>query len=491
MTDTQKPAWPKAAVAIVVGLALIAGGVGIGFLLAQRPSMEAAGPTETGKQVLYWYDPMVPDQHFDKPGKSPFMDMQLVPRYAGEPEVKPGVRIDPGVVQNLGVRLATVEKAPVKNSIAASGVIAFNKRDVAVVQAKQGGFVERSHRRAVGDIVQAGDALVDLRAPEWTGALAEYLALSKGSDATLADAAGRRLAMLGVPADAIRNAEANGAAPSTFTIRAPITGALTSLDAREGMAVEPGATIASINGMSPVWLVASVPQGSAGRLKAGGQATAIIPAYPGETFSGKIESVLPSANSASRAVEVRVALPNPGGRLRPGMTGEVSLVDDEPRQALFVPSEAVIRTGRRTLVIAVLEDGRFAPTEVEVAPASGNHTEIVSGLTEGQRIVASGQFLIDSEASLSGVIARLEASSPAAQGEPYAASGRVTAIDSKGVTIAHTPVERLNWPAMTMQFAWGPGGPKTLTVGDEVDFTFKKGSAGYVIETIEPVRGGR
>ncbi|MDP3736323.1 MAG: efflux RND transporter periplasmic adaptor subunit [Hyphomonadaceae bacterium] len=482
----------RVAIASVVGLSLVAAGVGIGFWLAQRPSMDMAGQTTAdGGRVLYWYDPMVPDQHFDQPGKSPFMDMQLVPRYAGEPEAAPGVRIDPGVAQNLGVRFAVAVKEPVKASITASGVIAFNERDVAIVQAKQGGFVERSHRRAIGDIVRAGDALVDLRVPEWTGALAEYLALSKGADAALAAAARKRLAMLGVPADATREAEASAVAPSVFIIRAPITGALTSLDVREGMTVEPGAAIASINGLSPVWLMVSAPQGAAGPLKPGGRASARFPAYPGEAFTGKIEAILPAANAASRAIEVRVALANPDGRLRPGMTGEADLSDAAPREALVVPSEAVIRTGRRTVVIAVLEDGRFAPTEVDTGPTSGDRTEIISGLSEGQKVVASGQFLIDSEASLTGVMARLQASPPAAQDAPYATTGRVTAIDDKGITLSHAPVARLNWPAMTMQFAWGPGGMKNIAVGDEVTFTFRKAGGGYVIETIERVGGGR
>src|SRR5690348_4656496 len=166
----RKPIRP-AMLVVTAGIALaLVVGVAIGLWLAPRPSME----TQPGREVLYWYDPMVPDQHFDKPGKSPFMDMQLVPRYAGDPEPKPGVRIDPGVAQNLGVRFATVEKVAIRDTVTASGVIAFNDRNAAVVQAKQGGFVDRSYRRAVGDIVQAGAPLVDLRVPEWTRALAEY-----------------------------------------------------------------------------------------------------------------------------------------------------------------------------------------------------------------------------------------------------------------------------------------------------------------------------
>jgi Cu(I)/Ag(I) efflux system membrane fusion protein len=466
--------WPRAAVGIAAGLVLLAGGIGIGFWLAQRPAMEAA-PAEAGKAVLYWYDPMFPDQHFDKPGKSPFMDMQLVPRHAGEPAIEPGVRIDPGVAQNLGVRLATVERKAVSASITASGVIAFNDRDVAVVQARQGGFVAISRHRAVGDIVATGDPLVDLRIPDWTGALAEYLALKAGADPTLAGSARKRLAALGIPEDVIRDTETKGVAPQTFTIRAPISGAIAVLDVREGMTVSAGAPLATIKGLSPVWLVVSVPQGAAGRLKTGGHVTARTPAYPSEPLDGWIETVLPSADPSSRAVEVRVALSNPAGRLRPGMTAEVDLSTAEASQTLLAPSEAVIRTGKRAVVITVLDDGRFAPVEVETGASFGDQTQILSGLTEGQKIVASGQFLIDSEASLTGVMARLQAGSANGGPADFSSSGKVTAIDATSVTLSHAPVPRLNWPAMTMQFTWSKAGaPGGIKVGDEVSFSFRR-----------------
>jgi Cu(I)/Ag(I) efflux system membrane fusion protein len=257
------------------------------------------------------------------------------------------------------------------------------------------------------------------------------------------------------------------------------------------MTVQPGAAIVTINGLSAVWLTISVPQGAAGPLAPGARAIAKLAAFPGEAFTGRVEAILPAASVQSRAVEVRVALPNPGGRLRPGMTAEVNLSNAAPREALMIPSEAVIRTGKRTVVIAVREDGRFAPTDVEVGISAGDRIEIASGLSEGEKVVASGQFLIDSEASLTGVTARLGASSAKGQDAPYASTGRVTAIDDKGVTLSHAPVERLNWPAMTMSFAWGPGGKPNLALGDEVSFTFKKGGAGYVIETIERVGAAR
>ncbi len=467
---------------VLAGLAVLIAGVAIGVWLI--PHGPAPTPDTGGRAILYWYDPMVPDQHFDKPGKSPFMDMQLAPRYADEAAAG-GVQIDPTMMQNLGVRLVTIEKGPLAVAVRAAGVIDYNGRDIAVVQARQGGFVAKTHRRAPGDIVAAGDPIVDLRIPEWTAALAEYLALRKG-DSGIATAARQRLTLLGVPEAAIAAATPDSRAPDTFTVRAPISGAITALDVREGMSVAPGAAIATINGLSPVWLTVAVPQGAAGPVQPGGRATARLSAFPGEAFEGRIEAVLPAANAASRAVEVRIALANPSGRLRPGMTGDVELTEAQPREALLVPSEAVIRTGQRTLVLVADDAGRYEPVEIIAGARSGEQTEIVSGLGAGQKVVASGQFLIDSEASLAGVVARLSGGA-ADDATPFEGRGRITALDDTGVTLAHGPVAGLNWPAMTMAFRWGQGERQSLAVGDEVAFSFHKKGADYVIDTIRPV----
>ena len=182
------------AVAALVVLALVGAG---GYWLGANRS--APGAAEGGREVLYWYDPMRPEVHFNEPGQSPFMDMALVPRYADEAGAEAGVRIDPGVAQNLGVRLATVERSTVSDSVVAAGVIAFSERSLAVVQARAGGFVERSYGGAVGDVVRAGAPIVDVRVPEWTAAQAEYLAL-RGAGDDLASAARRRHEKLRMPA---------------------------------------------------------------------------------------------------------------------------------------------------------------------------------------------------------------------------------------------------------------------------------------------------
>lgn len=484
MTDASNFKMPRIAViasgAVIAALAIGAGGYWLG---ASRTA--PASQAEDGRRVLYWYDPMVPDQHFDAPGKSPFMDMELVPRYADEAQQEAGVRIDPGVAHNLGVRLATVESAPLTRTVTAAGVIAFNDRNVAIVQARAGGFVERAHGRAVGDVVAAGTPIVDIRVPEWAAAQAEYLAL-RGAGGDIAEAARRRLAMLGMPASLIERIEQDGAPRPVVTITTPIAGAITALDIRNGMNVMPGASLATINGVSPVWLIVSLPQANSGVAARGGRVTARVPAYPGETFAGRIESVLPSADAATRTVEVRIALDNPRLRLRPGMSAEVELAQTSAPNVLLAPAEAVIQTGRRTVVIVALENGRFAPTEVELGGRSGDRIEVRRGLSEGQRVVASGQFLIDSEASLSGALQRLELSStmPAAAAT-HETSGRITVLSGASITIAHGPVASLQWPAMTMAFTLQRADlARGLSVGDTVAFRFHQDGSRYIVTEI-------
>ena len=494
MSDDVSGSGPSKAMIIggIAAAALVLVGAGY-WLGTQQPSTPMAAEAKGKGKVLYYYDPMVPAQHFDKPGKSPFMDMQLVPRYESDAGSGAGISIEPGIAQNLGVRLATVALGPISRAVTAPGVIAFNERNVAIVQARAGGFVERSRGRAVGDIVTAGAPLVDIRVPEWAAAQAEYLALSAGGDSALGKAARQRLIMLGMPQSLVARVEADGAPHPVFTVTAPIAGAITTLDVREGMTITPGSALATISGISPVWLVVSVPQSNAGLLSRGDHVSAILSAYPGETFKGSIENVLPAADMASRTVSVRIALANPKGRLRPGMSAQAQLSGEKPRQALLVPSEAIIRTGQRNVVIVALEDGKYAPAEIALGDSSGANVEVRQGLREGQKVVASGQFLIDSEASLSGVIARMETNAPSAGAMTiYDASGRITALGAEGVTIAHGPVPGLSWPSMTMQFSIAKADQaRGLKAGDAVSFRFHQGGAGYAIDEIKKTEGAQ
>ncbi len=462
------------------GLAIAATvGFGAGRILLP-PSTPPAAAQPGARQALYWYDPMYPAQRFDKPGKSPFMDMQLVPKYAGEASAQGGVQIDPAKTQNLGVRLAVVERGALPSNVSATGVIAFNERDVAVVQARAAGFVQRVYGRAPGDIVGAGAPLADLLVPEWAGAQGEYLAMKRTGDTALIRAARQRLALLGMPEALIASVERSGHVRNVATLSTPMGGVITTLSVRSGMTVSTGQTLAEVNGLARVWLNAAVPEALAGEVRVGQTAQATLAAYPGEVFTGRVTAVLPQARAESRTLTVRIELPNSGGRLRPGLFATVQLGGGD-RSALLVPSEAVIRTGRRTLVMVAGPGGRYLPAEVRTGREGGGRTEILAGLNAGEKVVASGQFLIDSEASLSGVRARpVLPRKPAGSGlDIHESIGRVEQVTPTSVTISHQAVPAIQWPAMTMQFKLAdPAIGRGVKAGDRVTFTFEQAPAG-------------
>jgi Cu(I)/Ag(I) efflux system membrane fusion protein len=415
-------------VLLVAGAAVLAAvSAGAGYWFARRggdsmnstqfPSpMPPAGSTprsgemSTGgkdRRPLYWYDPMVPNQHFDKPGKSPFMDMQLVPQYADAGGAGEGVKIDPSIVQNLGVRLTLVERGPLSRSLDAVGSITFNQRNIAIVQARTNGFVARVYARAPGDVIRRNAPLVDLLVPEWAGAQTEFLALLKNGDREFVDAARQRLLLLGMPTELIASVEASRQTRTTVTVHSPLAGVVESLEVREGMTVASGTTLAKVNGFATVWLEAAIPEAQAALAPVGKSVDARLNAYPGEAFKGRVIAVLPEANVETRTLRVRIELANPDGRLRPGMFAQVRLESGDQARLLYVASESIIHTGTRAVVIVAGEQGRFIPTEVRTGEDVDGKTVILQGLTQGQKVVASGQFLIDSEASLKGVLARL------------------------------------------------------------------------------------
>lgn len=385
----------------LLAVALLGGGLGAGYWLAQAPAPVAA---IADKPALYWYDPMYPQQKFDKPGKSPFMDMQLVPRYAEGAADSAAVQIDPRVAQNLGVRLATVTRGVLASTLELSGILAFNERDVAVVQARAGGFVERVYDRAPGDVLKAGAPLADLLIPEWAAAQEEFLALRRSADASLLAAARQRLRLSGMPAGLIAQMERSGRAQSVMTVTSPIGGVVQTLDVREGMTMAAGQSLARINGLDRLWLQVAVPQAQGAALAVGQAVESRFFGLPEQTVKGTVSAILPAIAGDSRTVQVRVELPNTDGTLRPGMTAQVRLAQSSAQSVLQVPSEALIRTGKRTLVMLAEEGGHYRPVDVEVGAESQEMTVIRSGLQEGQQVVASGQFLLDSEASLRGII---------------------------------------------------------------------------------------
>lgn len=471
--------------AVVLSLPLMISSVGI-----VGSSTHAFAQAEEDKEVLYWYDPMYPQQKFDEPGKSPFMDMDLVPRYADEGGDGASISIDPSVTQNLGMRLATATRESISQSLEATGALMFDERDVAIVQARAGGFVERVYDRAPEDVIEKGAPLADLLVPEWAAAQEEYLALKGIGQPQLLAAARQRLRLAGMPSEVIAQLERTGKSRPVWTVTSPIGGVLESLDVREGMTLSAGAPLARINGLDTVWLEVAVPEARIAHLAQGQSVTARLPAFAGETLEGTIQAVLSQANLNSRTVRVRVELPNPQQRLRPGMTAEVTL-SRNVEDVLVIPSEAVIRTGRRALVMLAETEGRYRPVEVRTGREFNDQTEVLEGLEAGQKVVASGQFLLDSEASLRGLTAQ-GVKEPATSIEPalHEAEGTIVGLEDGMVGLSHGPFKTLNMPGMTMSF---PVADQSILSGLQVDDRVRVGvresDEGLVIERIEKLGG--
>jgi Cu(I)/Ag(I) efflux system membrane fusion protein len=406
-----------AALVLAAGLGSYRLGLQRGKAVVVAPAVPApatAAPAE--KKVLYWHDPMVPGQRFDKPGKSPFMDMQLVPVYADEGEGvgKESVSVDARMRQNLGIRTAEVTTGSLAAALQAVGTVAFDERSVALVQARSGGYVEHLFVRAPMERVRKGQPLLRMLAPDWVAAQEDYLAIRRMGDVSpmpgLLDAARQRMRLAGMSDAQVKQVEAGGKPNLRITVVAPVSGVVTELNAREGMTLAPGAPLFRINGFDTVWVNAEVPEAAVARVGPGSAVEASVTALPGQVFKGKVGAILPEVNLATRTLKARIELANPKGELVPGMFASVRLT---PRltpssrpQALLVPSEAVIRTGTRSVVMLALGDGRFSAVDVETGLEANGMTEIRKGVSNGQKVVVSGQFLIDSEASLRGSSAR-------------------------------------------------------------------------------------
>ena len=483
--------------AVAIAVVVSAGGYAV-YHAGVRQGMQAtpAGTAAANqKKPLYWHDPMYPAQKFDRPGKSPFMDMQLVPVYADDAGGDAGVAISPGLQQNLGVRLAEVTEGVMASDLVATGSVAYNERDIVLVQARSAGFVERQYVRAPLDPVRKGQPLLELFVPDWVAAQEEFLSakrLQGGGTAGIVDAARQRMRLAGMPEDLIRQVEASGAVRARATLTAPAGGVVTELAAREGMAVAPGATLFRINGTGTVWLLADIPETASAQVRPGLAVEASTPALPGAVFKGKVNALLPQVDGATRTLQARIELANPSALLVPGMFATVKFTRAAGSPVLQVPAEAVIRTGTRSVVVTAQAGGKFLPADVETGTEANGMVEIRTGLKRGQKIVVSGQFLIDSDASLKGTANRMAGDAGAAAltspGPLHHAEGRIERIADGKVTISHGPVASLQWGPMTMDFEQPRGGlPRNVAVGDTVSFDFQqRGDGGFELTAVSP-----
>lgn len=502
---------------IVGGLALAAAGIGGGYWYAMQRMgnmtvPQHAATADTSQQAgaaidrkpLYWHDPMVPGPKFDKPGKSPFMDMQLVPVYAGADAGtdQGSVTISPRTVQNLGIRTVAVTTGRMNTGLSTVGAVSIDERTIMTVQSRVSGYIEKLHVRAQYDLVARGQPLAEIYAPEWLAAQEEYLALRRSAQTgagDLAQAARERLSLLGIAEAQIKRIEQSGKADARVILSAPVAGLVWELGASDGMAVSPGLTLFRLVSLDSVWINAEIPETDAALVKPGAPVAAHTAAFPEQTFNGKVAVLLPDVNATTRTIKARIVLANPGGRLKPGMFATLTFGSTD-KPALMVPSEAVIHTGTRAVAIVAEGDGKFRPVDIETGRDSGGMTEIRKGLTAGQKVVASGQFLIDSESSLKSTLTRLEKVQGSPANDPpgggHVGNARVNAVDAAAgkIDLSHGPIASLKWPEMTMGFRVEDNKLlQGLKPGDRINFELRgePGKDGdYIITRIQPDSSG-
>ncbi|TXS95127.1 efflux RND transporter periplasmic adaptor subunit [Parahaliea aestuarii] len=392
-------------------------GAGAAALLLPASDGETASTASGEPKPLYWVAPMDPNYRRDQPGKSP-MGMDLIPVFpedsAGDgADAGPGtVKIAPEVVNNLGVRIATARRQPWQTDIQTVGYVNYDEDRLIHIHPRVSGWIERLYVKAAGDPVEQGQPLYELYSPELVNAQEELLIALKRNNSALVEAASARLRALHLSEEFIQQLRRRGKAVQTVTFYAVQGGVVDELAIREGFYVQPGTTMLSIGQLDEVWVEAEVFERQVAGLRAGLPVTMRLDYLPGREWQGKVDYVYPALDPELRTVRARLRFANEDGLLRPNMFTQVSIHGEAGGDTLVVPREALIRTGRQDRVVLALGEGRFKSVAVRPGRFDERSVEILEGLEEGDSIVVSAQFLLDSESSKSSDFQRMQAPEP-------------------------------------------------------------------------------
>jgi Cu(I)/Ag(I) efflux system membrane fusion protein len=480
---------------------LTAGTLAVGFWAGSRPHpgasapAQTAAPVESARKPLYYGNPMgLPDT--SPVPKKDAMGMDYVPVYAGNEVEDPGVvKVSPERVQTLGVKTALAEERTLEAGVRAVGRVEINERAIYDVAPRFDGWIERLYVNATGDPVRKGQPLFSVYSPELVSAYKELGIARELQQRTqegdpgareraerLAGASQERLRNWGISPDA-RKTDA-----SHVLFSSPANGIVLDKPAVAGMRFMAGTAIYRIVDLSTVWVIADVYEQDLDRVKVGQTATIGIDAFPDHHFSAKVSYLYPTLNAATRTTQVRLALPNRDGQLRPGMFAHVEIATGGAHPRLTVPSSAIIDNGSRQVVLLALDRGRFKPQAVKIGLRSGDFVEILDGLKSGDRVVVAASFLIDAESNLKAALANFASPTASAKkANTYQAAGSLDAIAGKEVTISHEPIPALKWPGMTMDFQLAsPDLVRGIAPGAPIRFEFEqRGPGEFVITRIE------
>ncbi len=393
------------------------------------------GREESGGKIKYYKSTMLLGEISQTPRKDS-MGMDMVPVYEGEEETQT-ITVDPATVQKMGVRTAVVTKGPLRREIRTVGTIDYNETALADVTTKFRGWIEKLYVDSTGKQVHKGEPLFDIYSPDLYSAQSEYvLALNQGGTGGLKGSARQKLKLFDISEDQIAQLEKTRQPQRTLRVDAPIDGIVVEKNAVQGQMVEAGMKLYRLADLGIVWVQSQIYEQDLGLLKLGQEAEVSLSYLPDRKFRGRITYIYPTVDEKTRTARVRMEFHNPGLFLKPGMFATVELHAELDPNALLIPDTAVLRSGDKNTVFVALENGRFDPRLVTLGPR-GDHDQyqILSGLKEGERIVTSGQFLLDSESQLREAIHKMlnpnVASSPPPQhrevSAPAVSSSQITA----------------------------------------------------------------
>ncbi|HDY7457373.1 TPA: efflux RND transporter periplasmic adaptor subunit [Vibrio vulnificus] len=466
----------------IATVALLIGGA-LGFTANQYfnghdMSAMAATDNKASNEPLYWVAPMDPNYKRDKPGKSP-MGMDLIPVYADDlagANDKPGtVKIDPSVENNLGVKTAAVELAKLSPRIETVGYIAFDESQLWQTNVRVSGWVEKLSINAVGEQVKKGEVLFTLYSPELVKAQEELLNAKRTGRDGLVKGATERLLSLGVDREQINQVIRRGKASQTIEIKALANGVIASLNIREGGYLSPAQAVISAGPLNEVWVDAEVFERQAHWLTNGSQASMTLDALPGKAWQGEVDYVYPILDPKTRTLRMRLKFANPNGELKPNMFANITLQPISDSEVLTVPKSSVIRSGGMTRVVLAEGEGKYRSARIETGREADDKVEVLQGLNQGDRIVTSAHFMLDSESSQSADLSRINGVE--APAETAWAKGEITDLmaDHGMLTINHQPVPEWNWPGMTMNFNAAQGVDlSALQKGQAIEFEMQK-----------------
>ena len=448
-------------------------GAAFSYLFAESNGKEPSASSAKDKP-LYWVAPMDANYRRDKAGKSP-MGMDLVPVYQDSnqgPDAGVGtIRISSDVINNLGVRTSTAKIKPLHAEINTVGYIAYDEEKMVHIHPRVEGWVEKLYVQAVGESVTKNQALYEIYSPELVNAQEELVLALNRSNRQLIKAAENRLLALQIPQSAISQLIKTKQVQQTITFYSPQNGVVETLNIREGFYVQPGLTVMSIADLSQVWVEAEVFERQANQVKAGAPVTMTLDYLPGQSWQGQVDLIYPTLDVKTRTVKLRLRFSNEKGAFKPNMFAQIAIHSTDADNTLLIPKEALIRTGKQDRVVLALGEGSFKSIAVTVGRFDNENVEIITGLSEGDKVVSSAQFLLDSESSKSSDFKRMysenEGSDATASEEPMPVSvwvqGEITNLMAghKMLTLEHEAIPQWDWPEMVMDFL----------VIDSVDFS--------------------